>query len=278
MTDWLSVRRGDVPLILSLPHTGTEIPAEYENNFISPWLARCDTDWWVHQLYDFAASEFDATIVRTSVSRSVIDVNRDPSGTSLYPGQATTELCPTTTFDGDYLYKENCAPNSVDISARREKYFAPYHFAIANELSRLRALYPVVILYDCHSIRSFVPRLFKGVLPELNIGTNGGRSCAGGLSRRVVDLCAESGRSHILDGRFKGGWITRHHAAPSKGVHAMQMEIACRAYLREPIEPVTERNWPPEFDATFAAPLRDVLRRILCACREFAALASKSRP
>ncbi|MEW6439031.1 MAG: N-formylglutamate deformylase [Pseudomonadota bacterium] len=274
MKDWLTVRRGEAPLILSLPHTGTEIPAEYEKNFVSPWLARRDTDWWVDQLYDFAAAEFDATIVRTSISRSIIDVNRDPSGVSLYPGQATTELCPTTTFDGDPLYKENCAPDSADVAERRTRYFDPYHAAVAHELIRLRALHPAVVLYDCHSIRSVVPRLFKGVLPEFNVGTNGGKSCATELSQRIVEICAESGRSHVLNGRFKGGWITRHHAAPSKGVHAVQMEIACRAYMREPSEALSDRNWPARFDAAHAAPLRGALRRVLSACRDFAASAA----
>jgi N-formylglutamate deformylase len=274
MKDWLTVRRGEAPLILSLPHTGAEIPAEYENNFVSPWLARRDMDWWVDQLYDFAAAEFDATIVRTSISRSIIDVNRDPSGVSLYPGQATTELCPTTTFDGDPLYKENYAPDSVDVAERRTRYFDPYHSAVAHELIRLRALHPAVVLYDCHSIRSVVPRLFKGVLPEFNVGTNDGKSCAAGLSQRIIEICAESGRSHVLDGRFKGGWITRHHALPSKGVHAVQMEIACRAYMREPPEALSDRNWPARFDAAHAAPLRGALRRVLSACRDFAASAA----
>jgi N-formylglutamate deformylase len=274
MKDWLTVSRGEAPLILSLPHTGTEIPAEYEKDFVSPWLARRDTDWWVDRLYDFAAAEFGATIVRTSISRSIIDVNRDPSGLSLYPGKATTELCPTTTFDGDPLYKENCAPDSVDIAHRRTRYFDPYHSAVAYELIRLRALHPAVILYDCHSIRSVVPRLFEGVLPEFNVGTNDGKSCAAGLSQRIVEICAESGRAYVLNGRFKGGWITRRHAAPSKNVHAVQMEIACRAYMRELLEPVSERNWPAPFAATHAEPLRDVLRRVLSACCDFAAVAA----
>jgi formiminoglutamase len=200
----------------------------------------------------------------------VIDVNRDPSGASLYPGQATTALCPATTFDGDPLYKEGRSPDEAEIAQRRSAYFEPYHAALAGEIARLRAKHPDIVIYDCHSIRSVIPRLFERILPEFNIGTNGGLSCAPELARHVVTLCAATGRSHVLDGRFKGGWITRHYASPSQGVHALQMEIACRAYLREPIGAVHEGDWPAPYDPEFAAPLRASLRRILSACLDFA--------
>ncbi|MDR3420749.1 MAG: N-formylglutamate deformylase [Xanthobacteraceae bacterium] len=270
MTDWLTITCGEAPLIVSLPHTGTKIPAEYEGNFVSSWIALRDTDWWIHHLYDFAAIELNATVVRTSISRSVIDVNRDPSGASLYPGQATTALCPITTFDGDPLYKEGRSPDEAEIAQRRSAYFEPYHVALAGEIARLRAKHPHIVIYDCHSIRSAIPRLFEGVLPEFNIGTNDGASCAPELARRVVTLCAETGRRYVLNGRFKGGWITRHHASPSQGVHALQMEIACRAYMREPTGAVHEGSWPEAYDPELAAPLRESLRRILSACLDFA--------
>jgi formiminoglutamase len=183
---------------------------------------------------------------------------------SLYPGQATTGLCPTETFDGDPLYREGKTP---DIAARRAS-FDPYHAAIEAEISRLRARHDRVILYDCHSIRSHVPRLFEGELPELNIGTDGGTTCDAGLSNAVTAACA--GRSHVLDGRFRGGWTTRHYGRPEQGVHAIQMEIAMRAYLREPAGAPDEANWPPIYDSDFAAPLRADLTRILAAAMAFA--------
>jgi formiminoglutamase len=174
---WLNVRRGNAPLLLCMPHTGTQLPASLAPLFRSAWLARRDTDWYVERLYSFAAG-LDATLVRTEISRSVIDANRDPSGASLYPGQATTELCPTTTFDGEPLYREDLAPGPEQIAGRRSDYFAPYHDAIAAEIARLRARHAHVVVYDCHSIRSRIPRLFEGLLPHLNLGTFSGASCA----------------------------------------------------------------------------------------------------
>lgn len=265
---WLTIRRGTAPLILSFPHTGTVIPDEYEAGFYSLWLARRDADWWIDRLYDFA-DELDATIVHTAISRSIIDVNRDPSGVSLYPGQATTELCPTTTFDGEALYK-TAGPDSAEIAARRSRYFDPYHAALAGEIARLRALHPKIALYDCHSIRSVISRLFDGELPVFNIGTNSGAACAAEMAERVEALCAASPFSHVSNGRFKGGYITRHHGAPERGVHAIQMELACRGYMREPDAYPDEGNWPTPYDPDYAAPLRSVLKDIVVACRDFA--------
>ena len=223
--------------MVSLPHTGTTIPAEIEARLVSPWLARKDTDWWIERLYDFAG-ELGATIVRTDLSRTVIDVNRDPSGASLYPGRATTELCPTTTFDGEPLYRPGEEPDAAEIAARRASYFDPYHRTLAGEIGRLRTAYEHVVLYDCHSIRSRIPRLFDGELPHFNIGTNGGSSCDPALAADVEGLCAGSGFSHVANGRFKGGFITRHYGDPASGVHAVQMELACRGYMQEPVGPV----------------------------------------
>ena len=153
---WLTVHRGTAPLLVSLPHTGTEIPDDLLGHYVSPWLARRDTDWWIETLYDFAA-DLGASVVRTTLSRSVIDVNRDPSGVSLYPGQATTELCPTTTFDGDDLYRPGAKPDEVEIARRRAGYFEPYHQALAAEIEHLRQNHASVVVYDCHSIRSVIP-------------------------------------------------------------------------------------------------------------------------
>src|SRR5882762_590877 len=177
---WLTVRRGLAPVLLCMPHTGTRIPPAIEAQLASAWLARKDTDWWIERLYEFAG-RLGASIVRTGVSRTVIDPNRDPSGASLYPGQATTGLCPTTTFDGEPLYRAGCAPAADEIAARRHEYFEPYHRAIEEEIARLRRLHPALVLYDCHSIRSAVPRLFAGTLPHFNLGSFSGASCAASI-------------------------------------------------------------------------------------------------
>ena len=268
LPDWLTLHRGDAPLIVSFPHTGTDLPAEVAGGFASPWLARRDADWWVHQLYAFARG-LGATTLRTSVSRSVIDVNRDPSGASLYPGQATTGLCPLTTFDDEPLYRTGAEPDAADIEHRRAIWFAPYHAALTAEIARLRALHPALVVYDAHSIRSHIPHLFDGELPQFNIGTNAGTSCAPALADAVERACRASSLPTVRDGRFKGGWSTRHHAAPADGVHAIQMELACCGYIDEPAVP-TPDNWPTPWAADRAAPLQAVLRDVLAACLDFA--------
>lgn len=268
MSDWLSITRGDAPLLLSIPHAGTDL-RELEASFVSPWLARKDADWWLPQLYGFAAG-LGATIVHTSVSRSVIDVNRDPSGHSLYPGLATTELCPTTTFDGEPLYRANSPLTPDEIARRRAQYFDPYHAALREEISRLRRRHPRVVIYDCHSIRSHIPRLFDGELPQFNIGSNDGHACAAALSAAVAAVCAGTPYSHVVNGRFKGGYITRAFGQPEAGIHALQMELGCRGYMREPDGDVTPDNWPAPFESDFAMPLRTVLETVLGRCIEFA--------
>jgi N-formylglutamate deformylase len=266
---WLEIARGDAPLVVSLPHTGTDIPAEYETGLVSPWLARKDADWWIERLYDFAG-DLGATIIRTSISRTVIDVNRDPSGVSLYPGQATTELCPSTTFDGEPLYEPGTEPNAEAVAERRTRFFDPYHDALKAETERLRTRHLNVVVYDCHSIRSVIPRLFDGTLPNFNLGTNGGVTCAPTLSSEIERICAQSGFSHVTNGRFKGGYITRSLGKPEAGIHAVQMELACRGYMREPLGPVAEGQWPIAYDGSYAAPMRAALIQILEACLTFA--------
>jgi formiminoglutamase len=255
-----------------MPHTGTDIPEAVADTLVSPWLARKDTDWWIERLYAFAG-ELGASVARTALSRTVIDPNRDPSGVSLYPGMATTELCPTTTFDGEPLYRTGATLSAQAVAARRQEYFEPYHRAVQREISRLRALHPLIVLYDCHSIRSHIPRLFTGTLPHFNIGTFGGASCAPQLTQRVEQLCDVSHFTRVTNGRFKGGYTTRHYGRPQDGVHALQMELACRGYLREPQGEVDVGNWPAPWDQAFAAPMRAVLERVLTACIEFASSA-----
>jgi formiminoglutamase len=266
---WLTVTQGTAPVILSVPHAGIEIPAPHAGSLVSPWLARKDTDWWVDRLYDFASS-LGVTLVRTAISRTLVDPNRDPSGASLYPGQATTELCPTTTFDGEALYTAANTPDDSEIARRRTAFFDPYHAALATQLARLRRIHPSVVLYDCHSIRSVVPRLFAGVLPNFNIGTYNGVSCSAGLTAAVEKVCDSTGMTRITNGRFKGGYTTRHYGMPARGIHAMQMELACRGYMREPDTALGPDNWPPDYDEKFAARMREVLTRIVQACINFA--------
>lgn len=268
MTDWLEVHRGDAPLVVSFPHTGTELPTFVAARLISPWLARKDADWWIEKLYDFAPS-LGATTIRTAISRTVIDVNRDPSGASLYPGQATTGLCPTTTFDGEPLYRAG-EPDEPEIERRRAVYFDPYHAALRSELDRLRAIHGKVVLYEAHSIRSAIPRLFDGLLPNFNIGTNSGASCAPELTAAVEAACAASEFSYVTNGRFKGGWTTRHYGRPQDGVHALQMELACRGYMDEPPGLLTSNTWPTPYDDARAAPMRAALTNVLTACLELA--------
>lgn len=268
-TDWLTIRRGKAPLLVSLPHTGTEIPAEFAGDLVSPWLARKDADWWIDTLYDFAA-DLDATIVHTAISRTVIDVNRDPSGVSLYPGQATTELCPTTTFDGEPLYLAGKTPDETEIARRKALYFEPYHAALRGEIMRLRAMHARIVVYDCHSIRSVIPRLFEGELPNFNIGTNSGDACDATLQARIEAICDATAFSRVSNGRFKGGYITRSLGAPEKGVHAVQMELACRGYMPETSGPVNEANWPSSYEPAYAAPMRAALTAIFKSCLDFA--------
>ena len=269
MSGWLTVQRGSAPLVLSIPHAGVDVPDEIEGRLVSSWLARKDTDWWIDRLYGLAAPT-DATFVRTAISRTVIDVNRDPSGASLYPGRATTELCPSTTFDGEPLYLDGLKPNVGEIERRAALWFKPYHEALAGELERLLAVHQRIVLYDCHAIRSRIPRLFEGVLPHFNLGTYSGASCAPELTAAVETACDATSLGRVTNGRFAGGWITRHYGRPQAGVHAIQMELACRGYLAEPIGRVDETNWPAQFDEAYAAPMTAALNKVMKACVDFA--------
>jgi len=272
---WLHVHEGQAPLIVSFPHTGSDLPADLQEHYHSPWRACRDTDWWVHDLYDFARG-MGATTVRSAISRSVIDLNRDPSGVSLYPGQNTTGLCPLTTFDNQPLYRPGHAPDAQEIARRRDTYFAPYHDALAAQIARLRAQHGTVVVYDAHSIRSRIPHLFEGELPQFNLGTAGpsgapDTACDNALADVVENLLALSGMSHVRNGRFKGGWITRHYSDIPGGVHTLQMELACRGYLHEPPpEQLDAHTWPTPLDPDHAAPLRRTLAQVLTACLEFA--------
>ena len=228
----VKVEEHDSPLILSLPHSGTGLLDGLRRRLTELGRTLPDTDWHIDRLYAFAEN-LPATSVTATFSRYVIDVNRDPAGSSLYPGQATTGLVPTTTFAGDPLYLEGEEPDAAEIEERRKSFFDPYHAALAEQIERVKARHGLALLYDCHSIKSHVPRLFAGELPTLNLGTNDGKACAPALQQALEVAMAKSHYSHVSNARFKGGWITRHYGNPASSVHAVQMELAQSAYMHE---------------------------------------------
>ena len=253
----VEIVRGDGPLILGLPHTGTRVPDGLWERLNDTGRALADTDWHVHELY--AGLVPDVTFVRTPVHRYVIDVNRAPDGASLYPGRNTTGLCPLTDFGGRPIWREGAGPGTAEISARREKYHAPYHAALAAEIERVKARHGFAILHDCHSIRSRIPFLFEGRLPDFNIGTNGGASCAPAIAGIVERHCAAArGCTHVVDGRFRGGWTTRHYGRPAEGVHAIQMELAQASYMEE----APPWTMLPERAGRLRAQLREILKSL----------------
>lgn len=229
----VTVIPGDGPLVLGQPHVGTMIPPEVSVELNDLGRSVPDTDWWIDRLYEGIAKRTGATVIRQNMSRFVIDVNRDPSGVSLYPGQNTTTLCPTTTFDAEPIYREGREPGPAEIGRRKRLYFAPFHAAMAAAIETARIRHGYAVLYDCHSIRSEVPNLFPGTLPVFNIGTNGGASCAPAIRAAAIGEAEASGMTFVADGRFKGGWITRHYGAPERGVHALQLEICQCTYMNE---------------------------------------------
>ncbi|MBB2971345.1 N-formylglutamate deformylase [Mesorhizobium sp. RMAD-H1] len=249
------VRQGSSPVILGFPHTGTDVPPEIWDRLNANGRLLADTDWHIHKLYDGLLP--DATTVRATFHRYVIDANRDPSGTSLYPGQNTTGLIPETDFDAEPIWLEGQAPDETDIEARLSAFHAPYHAALAAEIERVTELHGIAILYDCHSIRSHIPFLFEGKLPDFNIGTDNGRTCAPEIEAAVKEIAgAAEGYTSILNGRFKGGWTTRHYGKPERQVHAIQMELAQSTHLATETPPFA-------YDETKAAKLRVHLKAIL---------------
>lgn len=247
------VTQGDSTIVLGIPHAGTFVPGDVWQDLNANGRALADTDWHIDRLYDGLIE--GATTVRANFHRYVIDANRDPSGESLYPGQNTTGLVPVTDFDGEEIWTNK--PDAVEISRRQTAYHTPYHTALSAELERVRARHGVAILYDCHSIRSGIPFLFDGVLPDFNVGTNLGATCAPEIATAVEEICAHAnGYSSVSNGRFKGGWTTRHYGDPSRNMHAIQMELAQSVYLRDEAEP-----W--EYDAPKAAGIRAHLGTIL---------------
>lgn len=249
----VEVTQGDSPVVLGLPHTGTDVPDDIAAQLNDRGRGLDDTDWHIHRLYDGLLD--GATTVRATFHRYVIDANRDPSGQSLYPGRNTTGLVPLTDFDGNDIWDK--PPDAKTVQKRVIAYHVPYHNALMAELERVRDLHGVAILYDCHSIRSRIPYLFDGTLPDFNIGTNDGATCAPTIETAAHGLCrAEDRYSCVLNGRFKGGWTTRHYGQPANGIHAIQMELAQSTYLAEESPPWT-------YDDARAEQVRRPLSRLL---------------
>ena len=228
-----TLERGTTPLLVSVPHAGGRIPEDLHDRYVDRALAVEDSDWHLDRVYAFARA-LGAGMLVPAFSRYVIDLNRPPDNAPMYPGANNTELCPTRFFTGDPLYREGRAPDAAEIARRRETYWRPYHEALAGELDRLRAEHGHAIVFDGHSIMSRLPWLFEGRLPDLNLGTVEGRSCAPSLRRALVDvLDRQHDFTHVVDGRFKGGYITRHYGRPAQRQHAIQLEMCFICYMEE---------------------------------------------
>jgi len=256
-----NLARGDSPLIVSVPHAGRHVPDAIAVRLSDRAREVPDTDWHVDALYRFAPAT-GATLITATHSRYVVDLNRDPSGKALYPGADNTELCPTRTFCNEPVYRPHEEPSQREIDARRATYFDPYHLLLAREIDRVRTRHGYAVLVDGHSIAAEVPRFFAGRLPDLNLGTSDGRSCdptAQALAAGIVSNA--TGFTHVINGRFKGGFITRRYGAPASGVHALQLEMTQACYM-------DEAN-PTRFDPSRAAALVAVLERLLIALAEW---------
>ena len=259
--DLWTLHRGDSPLVIDVPHAGTHVPDALRSRLSAIAQTVPDTDWHVEKLYAFAAAE-GATLFCATHSRYVVDLNRDPSGAALYAGADNTELCPTRTFGGEAIYVSGSVPTQAEVADRIAESFTPYHAALEAEIARTRDRHGFAIVLDGHSIRGVVPRFFEGRLPDLNLGTASGTSCAPELEARAARVLAEAQAfTHIVNGRFKGGWITRHYGRPQEGVHTLQLEIAQDCYMDEA---------PPfRWDPGRAERLGHVLRRLVQALTSF---------
>lgn len=255
-----TLHRGRTPLLVSVPHCGTTLPDDLRHRLIDRAQQVEDTDWHLDRLYAFV-KDLGASLLLPTHSRYVVDLNRPPTNQPMYPGQNNTELCPTRFFTGDPLYRPGMAPDDAEIAQRVATHWQPYHQALAGELQRLRAEHGHAVLFDAHSIKSELPWLFEGTLPHMNLGTVNGSSCAPSLRQQLGALMAsQSAYSHVLDGRFKGGHITREHGRPANGVHAVQLEMCWRAYMDEA---------PPAWNDTRADEVTPLLRQLVTTLRDW---------
>jgi N-formylglutamate deformylase len=246
---------GDAPLLISFPHSGTYLPTELAARLRPEALDLPDTDWFVPRLYDFFG-DLGVSVIRATHTRYVVDLNRPPDGAPLYPGQRETTVCPIESFDGEALYRDGANPTAAEIAARLRTYWTPYHEKLSALTQEIKQRHGRCVLWDAHSILSRVPGLFEGRLPDLNVGTAGGRSCSPALSELIGAALNEQRQfSFVVDGRFKGGYITRRYGNPAERIDAVQLEIAQCAYLAE--------ARTPAFDAALAAPLSSLLRDLL---------------
>ena len=259
-SDIFALTRGTAPLLVSVPHAGVHIPPALERRMTPAALQRADVDWHLPHLYDFVRA-MGATLLTANYARHVIDLNRPPQDESLYPGQDVTGLLPMDTFRKEALYLPGEEPDDAERDERRERYWRPYHDALRGELDRLRSRHEHVVLWDAHSICSVLPRFFEGRLTDLNLGTADGRACAPALQAAVeAQMAAQGEYSHVSNGRFKGGWITRHYGEPSRGVHALQLEMCQCTYMDE--------TAPFAYRTDLAAKVQPLLRRMLAAVVE----------
>ncbi len=258
--DVFALTRGTAPLLVSIPHAGTLIPHALERRLTPAALQRADVDWHLPRLYEFVHA-MGATVIGANYARHVIDLNRPPQDESLYPGQDVTGLLPMDTFRKEPLYLPGETPDAAERDERRERFWRPYHEALRAELERLRARHGQVVLWDAHSICSELPRFFEGKLPDLNLGTADGRACAPAVQAAAeAPMKAQGGYTHVSNGRFKGGWITRHYGAPGSGVHALQLELCQCTYMDE-IAPFAYRT-------DLAARVQPLLRQMVAAAVE----------
>ena len=233
--------RGSVPLLISVPHAGTFVPESIARRFSLAGSHLADTDWHVEKLYDFA-SELGVSMLVANYSRYVVDLKRAPDSASLYEATPTSPVCPTMTFGGERIYVVGGEPDPAEVAARVAQYWRPYHQRIAEELSRLREMHGYALLWDAHSIASEVPSLFGGVLPEFNFGTRDDASCPRAIADQLLDLVVTDGKfGAVLNGRFKGGYITLNYGSPAQAVHAVQLELARRVYMDE-----SGTGWDPQ--------------------------------
>jgi N-formylglutamate deformylase len=255
MTDVCTLHRGSTPLLVSLPHVGTSMPDDQRWRYVERAFDFEDADWHLETLYGFVR-ELGASLIVPRYSRYLVDLNRPSENVPMYPGANNTELCPTRFFSGEPLYRPGGAPDADEIQRRVDAYWRPYHDALRGELQRLRTAHGHALLFDGHSIRSELPWLFEGRLPDLNLGTASGTSCAPTLRDALAAVLAAQDRyTQVVDGRFKGGHITRHYGRPHEGVHAVQLEMCWRCYRDE--QP------PYGVDAARAALLQPLLRQLV---------------
>lgn len=261
--------QGTAPLLISMPHTGTHVPVDIAAQLTPQSREVHDTDWHMPQLYDFAR-ELGASILVATHSRYVIDLNRPPDGASLYPGQSVTGLCPVDGFDSTPLYPHrDCEPDAAEIERRRALYWQPYHDQLRSELDRIKAQHGIAMLWDAHSIRSVLPRFFEGKLPDMNLGTGKGSACAPELAEELLAIARRSSaHTSVLNGRFTGGYITRHYGQPEQGFHAVQMEMTQSIYMQE--------GMPFDYLPAVADQIKPTLKAMLQAVLAFAQ--SQARP